>query len=163
MRTTSRPRRRMTCAMLWRTAVLFLALSTTSQLCTAAEPGKFRQNQPVTPVSGTTVVAEAEEFATTGAADGWKALPWGANYYAATFANTFLSRKAFLGAPEQILGGESAASITVNIPKAGRYLALVRYEAAPRFETRFTLRIAQNSKTKLERGYGARENLKIWA
>ena len=42
-------------------------------------------------------------------------------------------------------------------------MALVRYEAAPRFDTQFKLRVEQNGKTKLDRLYGARDNLKIWA
>lgn len=49
------------------------------------------------------------------------------------------------------------------MPRAGRYLALVRYEAAYRFETQFTLRIEQNGAVKLKRLYGARDNEKIWA
>src|SRR5205085_314845 len=86
------------------------------------------------------------------------------NYYAATFANTFMSRKAFLGAPEQVdAGADCVAQIDVSVPKAGRYLALVRYEAAPRFETRFTLRVEQAGVRKLDRVYGGRENVKVWA
>jgi hypothetical protein len=112
--------------------------------------------------AGSTIVAEAESFTPAGAG-GWQRLPWGVNYYAATFGNTFLSRKAFLGAPEQVSGdGEAVASVTVSIPNSGRYLALVRYEAAPRFETRFTLRIEQGGKRRLDRLYGARDNLKVW-
>src|SRR5207237_5429135 len=77
-----------------------------------------------------------------------------------TFANTFLSRKAFLGAPEQIEG--AVASIMVRVPSAGRYLALVRYEAVPRYQTQFRLKVEQGGVTKLDRLYGARDNLKIW-
>jgi len=104
------------------------------------------------------LVCEAEEFQVR--SPGWQAKRWGENYYAATFANTFLSRKAFLGAPEQ--GESSEATIRVQIPAAGRYLALVRYEAAYRFETRFRVVIEQNGRTVLDRLYGARKNLKIW-
>src|SRR5688572_22892322 len=82
-------------------------------------PRAYRQSHPVAAVSDTTVIAEAEEFAPA-AGSQWKSYPWGANYYAATFANSFLSRKAFLGAPEQVGAGGSTASITVNVPKAGR-------------------------------------------
>jgi hypothetical protein len=102
---------------------------------------------------------EAESFLPAGA--GWQAKKYGENYYVGTFANTFLSRKAFLGAPEQSEGAE--ASLEVRVPAAGRYLALVRYEAVYRFETRFRLRVEQGGKTRLDRLYGARENLKIWA
>jgi len=105
------------------------------------------------------IVCEAEDFAPAGA--GWQAKKWGENYYAATFANTFLSRKSFLGAPPQ---AESVrAQIRVNVPAAGNYLALVRYEAAYRFETQFTVVIEQGGKKVLERLYGANKNPKLWA
>jgi hypothetical protein len=108
------------------------------------------------------ILIEAEEFQPQQSGDAqWRRRKWGENYYAATLANTFLSRKAFLGAPEQ---AEAArASLTVQVPKAGRYLALVRYEAAYRFQTQFRLLIEQNGHEKLSRLYGARENIKIWA
>lgn len=116
--------------------------------------------QAVAPLSDTTVVAEAEEFQPQGKG-GWQAKAWGENYFCATFANSFLSRKAFLGAPEQC--DRSAATITVSVPKAGKYLALVRYEACYRFETQFKLQVEQNGKKLLDRLYGARDNLRIWA
>jgi hypothetical protein len=118
-------------------------------------------NQAVLPLSDSTIVAEAEEFHVAPGKDTWRALPWGANYYASTFANTFLSRKAFLSAPEESAG--TNATIQVQVPKAGRYLALVRYEAAVNFETQFHLKVEQNGQSKLDRLYGARDNLKIWA
>jgi hypothetical protein len=105
------------------------------------------------------IVCEAEEFSVD--APGWQALPWGQNYYAATFANTFLSRKAFLGAPEA--GPRTVATIEVDVPAAGRYLALARYEAAYRFETQFRLTVEQGGRTLLDRVYGARANPKVWA
>jgi len=126
---------------------------------TAALAAKFRPaTSPVQPQSDGLIICEAEEFQTSG--PGWKAGNWGENYYAATFANSFLSRKAFLGAPEQC--ETATASITVNVTDAGKYLALVRYEAAYRFETQFRLVIEQNGQVKLDRLYGARRNLKIW-
>jgi hypothetical protein len=107
-------------------------------------------------------VCEAEEFQHSNADDdGWTARRWGENYYAATFANSFLSRKAFLGAPAQCL--ESVASIDVDIQRAGRYLVLVRYEAAYRFETQFRVEVEQNGRRVFDRLYGARDNLRIWA
>lgn len=129
-----------------------------SELVAAARA--YRQGgQPVSATSETTIFCEAEEFQIGGG--GWQAKPWGTNYYAATFANTFLSRKAYLGVPEQAQG--ATASIEVEVPRAGRYLALVRYEAAYRFETQFRLTIEQAGQTKLDRLYGARDNVKIWA
>jgi hypothetical protein len=105
------------------------------------------------------VVVEAEELQVH--SPGWRALPYGTNYYAATFANTFLSRQAYLGAPEH--GPLTEAGVDIRVPTAGRYLALVRYEAAYRFETRFRLRIEQANQTRLDRLYGSLDNLKVFA
>ena len=105
------------------------------------------------------IVCEGEEFQVR--SPGWEARPFGTNYYAATLANTFLSRQAYLGAPEQ--GEKTVAELTVEIPAAGKYLALARYEAAYRFETQFRVQIEQSGKLALDRLYGARSNLKIWA
>src|SRR5260221_10808764 len=109
--------------------------------------------------AASTVIAEAEEFKIV--SPGWEAKKWGTNYYAATIANTFLSRKAYLGAPEQC--DRTEATMEITVPKAGIYLALVRYEAVYRFETQVRLRVTQGGKVKLDRLYGARENVKIWA
>ncbi|MAG08789.1 MAG: hypothetical protein CL494_00015 [Actinobacteria bacterium] len=125
---------------------------------TAITPTSYRANHPVVAQSDGNLLVEAEEFQPTNAA--WSAKPWGENYYAATFANSFLSRKAYLGADEQ---AEGTATIRVRVPKAGRYLVLVRYEAAYRFETQFRVKVEQNGKAALDRLYGARKNLKIWA
>jgi hypothetical protein len=105
------------------------------------------------------IVCEGEEFQVRSA--GWEAKPFGTNYYAATLANTFLSRQAYLGAPEQC--EKSVAEIAVEIPAAGQYLALARYEAAYRFETQFRVQVEQEGQLALDRLYGARNNLKIWA
>ena len=67
---------------------------------------------PVTVQPDGLYICEAEEFQPAGKNDpGWQAKRWGENYYAATFANSFLSRKAFLGAPEQC-----DATINLNSP-----------------------------------------------
>jgi hypothetical protein len=147
-----------------RTLTVLLALLAVATVRAADDPiraaADFRKGgQPVAAASDSMVIAEAEEFRVR--TPGWKAQAWGTNYYAATFANSFLSRKGYLGAPEQC--DRTEASIDVEVPAAGKYLALVRYEAAYRFETRFTLRVEQNGKVRLERLYGARDNLKIWA
>lgn len=114
--------------------------------------------QPVTAIAGTTLICEAEEFQPDG--KGWKAKTFGTNYYAATFANSFMSRKAYLGAPEQ--GLPTSASLEVMVPKNGAYLALARYEAPYRFEAQFRLVIQQNDKKVFDRLYGARDNVRIW-
>jgi len=87
-----------------------------------------------------TIVAEAEEFVVGGPpeASGWRPRAWGTNYFAGSIGNTFLSRKAYLGAPEQC--PPSMATIEVEVPRSAKYLALVRYEAPCRFEARFRLR-----------------------
>jgi len=104
------------------------------------------------------VLKEAEDFKP---ADGdWQAKPWGTNYYAATFANVFLSRQAYLGAPEQ--GAASRAVAEVDIPAADTYLVLVRYEAAYRFQTQFNVSIEQNGQVVFNKTYGALDNPKIW-
>lgn len=121
--------------------------------------GEQPEGKILSPQPDGLIIAEGEDFTSTG--PGWKAGKWGENYYAATFANSFLSRKAFLGASEQC--EKAAASQKVQIAKAGKYQVLVRYEAAYRFETQFTLSVQQGGKKVLERLYGARKNLKIWA
>ena len=132
--------------------------------CTAVQsvgptsPKAFRNAHPVEAMPDGNLLVEAEEFQV--AKGDWSAKRWGENYYAATFANSFLSRKAFLGADEQTKG---KATIQVRIPKAGRYLVLARYEAAYRFETQFRVRVEQKGRRVLDRLYGARKNLKIWA
>src|SRR5262249_16429933 len=113
----------------------------------------------VAPVNDRMVIAEAEDFVPDG--PGWTPLRHGTNYFTNTFANCFLSRKAYLGAPEQ--APHAQASIDVRVPANGTYLALVRYESARHFETQFRLRIEQGGVTKLDRLYGARDNEKIFA
>ncbi|MBV9124011.1 MAG: hypothetical protein JO112_11685, partial [Planctomycetes bacterium] len=140
-------------------AALSLALTLTTGVPEQSAAVYRRGAPPVPPVSETTVIAEAEEFQVR--SPGWQARPWGTNYYAATFANTFLSRKGYLGAPEQC--DPSVATLDVQVPTAGRYLALVRYEACYRFETQFRLKIEQAGQVKLDRLYGARDHLRIWA
>jgi hypothetical protein len=153
--------------------ILLLAVGLSAPMgpSASAQPEKstaasgFRQGQPVQPISDATIVAEAEEFQAASkdgvSKDGWQAKLFGTNYYAATFANCFLSRKAYLGAPEQC--DTTTASIDVTVPKAGKYLALARYESCYRFETQFRLQIEQKGQKKLDRLYGARDNIKIWA
>ncbi len=145
---------------------LFLGLSVALLAAGAARadaaksPQDYRgKGTAVAPAPDGALYCEAEEF--TVEKPGWQARPWGENYFAATFANTFLSRKGFLGAPEQ--GDETVASITADVKEAGRYLVLVRYEAPYRFETQFRVRVEQGRKTALDRLYGSRDNLKVWA
>jgi hypothetical protein len=139
---------------------IYLPLLFSSSLL-AASPADYRKaGQPVAAWSDGAILCEAEEFRVQGKG-GWQARPWGENYFVATFANSFLSRKGFLGAPEQC--DRSVATLSVQVPKAGKYLVLARYESVYRFETQFTVAIEQNGKKVFERHYGARDNVKIWA
>ncbi len=117
-----------------------------------------KQMGAVVAAADTNLYVEAEECTVGGA---WQALPWGRNYYAATFANTFMSRQAYLGAPPQCDVSESR--IDVVVPEAGDYLLLARYESPYRFETRFRVTIEQTGKTAFDRMYGGVANEKIWA
>ena len=147
-------------------ALLLSCLPAGSQLARADEPDVAAlaaqygsRHKVVTAAPGGLLVCEAEEFQVS--SPGWQPGNWGENYYAATFANTFLSRKAFLGAPAT--GPATVATRTVQIPAAGKYAVLARYEAAYRFETQFRITVKQNGRTVLDRLYGARANPKIWA
>jgi hypothetical protein len=134
--------------------LLLLTFVSSASRLKAAEPLPRVQVQP-----DGLLVCEAEDFAPV--TPGWQAKKWGENYYAATFANSFLSRKAFLGAPEQ--AENAAAAIRIQVPAAGKYLVLVRYEAAYRFQTQFRVVVEQQGRRVLDRLYGARDNQKIWA
>ncbi|MBN1607863.1 MAG: beta-galactosidase trimerization domain-containing protein, partial [Polyangiaceae bacterium] len=114
---------------------------------------------PVMPLPGDngTFLIEAEEL--SGA--GWTPRAWGTNYYSATVATTYLSRKAYLEAPEQ--AEQVIACVDLDVPSAGRYLALARYEAPYRFSSQFRVRIEQGEAVRLDRMYGTREATKIWA
>ena len=131
---------------------------TAVQSNTPIDPESFRKDQPVEAMPDGNLLVEAEEFQSL--KPGWEARKWGENYYAATFANSFLSRKAYLGTGEQ---SECSATIKIRVPKDGRYLVLARYEAAYRFETQFRVRVEQKGRRVMDRLYGARKNIKIWA
>lgn len=145
------------------TLLVFLAtVSPVNAVDVAAAAQAWGRDRPAVSVQPDGLyLCEAEEFQPAGNAPGWKARRWGENYYAATFANSFLSRKAFLGAPEQC--EPAVAALGVDVQQAGRYLVLVRYEAAYRFETQFRVQIEQAGRTVFDRLYGARDNLKVWA
>lgn len=139
-------------------AALLLSLPL-SQFANAISPREYRGDKPVIADKHGDLFLEAEEFKPARGA--WKAMDWGDNYYVGTFANSFLSRKGFLGAPEQ--SEKSVATINAEIPAAGTYYILARYEAAYRFETQFTVVVEQNGKVVFSRLYGANDNVKIWA
>ena len=120
--------------------------------------------QPVVPAPDGTIFCEAEEFrlaaAKAGAVEGWSAGYWGQNYYAATLANTFLSRKRFSERPSNARKAWPRSTWTCRWPAA---TWCCRYEVVYRFETQFRVKIEQDGREKFNRLDGARDNLKIWA
>ena len=127
-------------------ALIAIGCTTVIAEPTDYSPATFRGQNPVDAMPDGNLLVEAEEFQPL--KPGWASKKWGENYYAATFANSFLSRKAYLGAGEQ---AECSATIKIKVPKSGRYLVLARYEAAYRFETQFRVRVEQNGKAALNR------------
>lgn len=122
-------------------------------------PVSYPQSFPsVTPRASGDLLCEAEEFQRSD--EGWSVKDWGENYYAATFANTFMSRKKYLSAPSET--GESWVYREVEVPRAGEYLVLVRYEAPDRFSTCFTVNIEQAGREVFTRPYGRIESKRIW-
>jgi hypothetical protein len=110
------------------------------------------------------IIVEAENFSFNegGAATGWQVTAWGQDhYYGATFSNTFASRKALIHALPS--AKDVATSPPVTIPTAGVWYVCVRYEAAYRFETQFTVVVKQQGGPKLTKLYGTRAANKIWS
>lgn len=93
----------------------------------------------------------------------WEAREWAhsPNYFAATLADTFLSRRAYLHAPAAATS-HSIAAASMLIAAPDDYHVLVRYEALYRFETSFRVTIEQAGQVVLEAVYGRRSNLKVW-
>ncbi|MCE9590768.1 MAG: hypothetical protein K8S99_09620 [Planctomycetes bacterium] len=111
------------------------------------------------------LIAEAEDFALktppTGA--GWRVMPYRENYFASTFAITFLSRMACLSAPEQVPPGQQVvAEQTVNIPADGSYFVMARYEQPFNFSVEFTVEVLQDGKTIYSKPYGRLQDDKVW-
>jgi hypothetical protein len=104
------------------------------------------------------LLLEAEEFQVTKGP--WRVIGLGENYYAATLANTFISRQKLLSAPEQCEAAE--ATRLADIPEAGPYRVWTRYECPSNFAVEHTLRIEQGGKVVFERKYGAVTNPKLW-
>jgi len=104
------------------------------------------------------LIAEAEDFKIEkGAA--WQVVPYRENYYASTFAITFLSRMACLGAAEQ---GEGVATQVVQIPYDGSFQVFARFEQPFKFSVEFGVEIEQGGKKVFSQVYGRLEDAKIW-
>ncbi|MBA4191161.1 MAG: hypothetical protein C0467_24540 [Planctomycetaceae bacterium] len=108
------------------------------------------------------LIAEAEDFEVK--SPGWKVMPYRDNYYASTFAVTFLSRMGCLGAPEQIDDGKKAiAEKVVNIPYEDTYDVMARYEQPFQFSCEFTVEVEQGGKVVGSFPFGRLADPKIWA
>jgi hypothetical protein len=103
--------------------------------------------------------AEAEDF---NVKSGWKVVPYRENYYAGTFAITFLSRMACLGAPEQ-LDRPAVAEQVVHVPYEDTYELLARYEQPFQFSAEFTVEVEQGGKVVARFPCGRLTDPKIWA
>jgi hypothetical protein len=105
--------------------------------------------------------AEAEDFKVV--KPGWDVVPYRENYFASTFAITFLSRMACLGAPEQLeKGQEAVAEQTITIPRAGEFEVLARYEQPYEFSAEFGVEVVQKGKTVYRETFGRLTDSKIW-
>jgi len=102
------------------------------------------------------LIAEGEDFRTE---KGWQVVPYRENYYASTFAISFLSRMACLGAPAQ---GDAVAVQEIVIPSAGEFHVLSRYEQPFNFSAEFTVEVLQNGKSVYREMFGKLEDPKIW-
>lgn len=108
------------------------------------------------------LIAEAEDFKVV--KGDWKVVPYRENYFASTFAMTFLSRMACLGAPEQVEKGQQAvAEQKVNISYASAYEVLARYEAPYNFTVEFTVEVEQKGKVVYRKLFGRLNDIKIWS
>lgn len=106
--------------------------------------------------------AEAEDFEPK--SPGWNVMAYRDNYFACTFAVTFLSRMACLDAPEQLPAGKPAVSETVvNIPYADTFDVMARYEQPFQFSCEFTVEVEQGGKVVASLPFGRLEDPKIWA
>ncbi len=114
-----------------------------------------------TPEKAIRLFAEAEDFKTV--KPGWSVVPYRENYYASTFALTFLSRMACLGAPEQMeKGKEAVAEQVIVVPRAGEFEVLARYEQPYDFSVEFGVEILQKGKTVYQKVFGRLSDPKIW-
>ena len=107
------------------------------------------------------LIAEAEDFEVV--KGDWQVVPYRENYYASTFALTFLSRMGCLGAPAQIeKGQEAVAEQEVYIPAAGAYELLARYEQPYDFTAEFDVELVQKGKVVARKPMGRYTDVKIW-
>src|SRR5438270_7041375 len=120
-----------------------LALAVCSLLACALAPGRPAAAAPERPIR---LLAEAEDFRVEKGP--WKVVPFRENYYASTFAISFLSRMGCLGAPAQVEKGKEAVAVQqITLPHAGDFHVLARFEQPHNFSVEFTIEIVQGGKT----------------
>ncbi len=136
----------------WKLLVLVLSFHPGLHvICSAAESRKAIR-----------LFAEAEDFSVKSA--GWEVVPYRENYFASTFAISFLSRMGCLGAAEQLPSDEPAvAEQTVQVPYADQFEVLVRYEQPYDFSAEFTVEVEQGGKVVGTFPCGRLNDPKIWA
>lgn len=105
--------------------------------------------------------AEAEDFTIK---EGWQVLPFRENYFASTFAVSFLSRMGCLSAPEQTPADKPfVAEQAIDVPHAGQFDLLVRFEQPYNFAVEFTVEIEQGGQIVGRFPCGRLADPKIWA
>ena len=108
------------------------------------------------------LIAEAEDF--TAKSEGWSVVPYRENYFASTFAISFLSRMGCLGAPGQLPAGKPAIAVQkIDVPIADDYQVLARFEQPYNFSAEFTVEIEQGGKVLASHVCGRLTDPKIWA
>ena len=111
------------------------------------------------------IVMECENFTVS---SGFEPRPWlhSANRFAASVADTYLSRRAYLHAPANATSVDAVATMDFEIKggEAGIYEALLRYESAFKFETPVHLTISAKGAQQplFSRIYGQRNTLKVF-
>ena len=107
------------------------------------------------------LIAEAEDFKVEKGP--WQVVPYRENYYASTFAISFLSRMGCLGAPEQLDAGQTAvATQVIELPRAGEFQVMARYEQPHNFSVEFTVEVVQGGKTVYSQVFGRLADPKVW-
>eukprot|EP01043_Picozoa_sp_COSAG02_P062612 COSAG02_NODE_8683_length_2480_cov_2.912222_1_plen_171_part_00 len=115
------------------------------------------------------IVMEMENFSVA-ADSAWVSQPWLQNRFAASVADTYLSRRAYLHGPANISASSSATmSFDLSEAEAGCYDVLLRYESAFNFETPVHVSITKalqpgtpSPPPLFERIYGQRNSLKVF-
>ena len=83
------------------------------------------------------------------------------NLFSSDVSNVFMNRRSYLHAAANASIGAPATAV-VNIPAAGTYTFLARYEAGYRFSSPFNITVQQNGVNVLQRTYGLRSSPKVW-